>query len=194
MMFAVIKTGGKQYRVQKGDILQVERLDTEQGQTVVFDEVLLVQDGKNTLIGTPLVEKAQVKAEIIENFKDAKVVIFKKKRRKQYKKKTGHRQMLTRIKIEEISFREMEPAPKPKVEEKEKEISGKPGVKREAVPKEEAPKKAEVKKKPEVKKKSPAKKQVKPTVKKGEAAKTAPKRQADKAASKPKKMTKTKEK
>jgi len=187
-MFAVIRTGGKQYRVQKGDLLQVERLDTKQGQTVVFDEVLLIQDGKKILIGTPLVEKAKVKAEVIENFKDDKVVIFKKKRRKQYKKKTGHRQVLTRVKIEEIISSAKAPARKPKAEEKEKKVPKKPEVKKKAIPKEEKPQKLEARKKPAAKKES------KPKTKKSEAAKTTPKKKAAGAVSKPKKMTKTKEK
>ena len=156
-MFAVIRTGGKQYRVQKGDILQVEKLDTKQGKTVVFDEILLIQDGKKILVGTPLVAKAQVKAEVIETFKDDKVIIFKKKRRKQYKKKTGHRQVLTRVKIEEIISSAKAPARKPEVEVKEKKAPEKP-VKTAAVPKEEKPKKPEVKKKPEARKKPAAKK------------------------------------
>lgn len=192
-MFAVIKTGGKQYRVQKGDILQVERLDTKQGQTVVFDEILLIQDGKKILIGTPLVEKAKVKAEVIENFKDDKVVIFKKKRRKQYKKKTGHRQVLTRVKIEEIISSAKAPARKPKVEVKEKKAPEKP-AKTAAAAKEEKPKKPEVKKKPEARKKPAAKKETKTKTKKTEAAKPTPKKKAATAASRSKKVTKTKEK
>lgn len=101
-MFAVIRTGGKQYRVQEGDVLHIEKLDAEEGKKIFFDEVLLIEDGQNILIGTPLVNKARVKAEVIEHFKDNKVIIFKKKRRKQYKKKKGHRQPLTAVKIEEI--------------------------------------------------------------------------------------------
>lgn len=101
-MFAVIKTGGKQYRVQEGDVLDVEKLNMEKDQKVTFDKVLLVEDEGETLIGTPFVEKALVRAEVIENFKDKKVIVFKKKRRKQYRRKSGHRQELTRIKIEEI--------------------------------------------------------------------------------------------
>ncbi len=194
MMFAVIRTGGKQYRVQKGDILKVERLSKKQGKTVVFDEVLLIQDGKKTLIGTPLVDKAQVKAEVIENFKDDKVIIFKKKRRKQYQKKAGHRQELTRIKIEEIVSSAKAPARKPKPEEKEKKVPKRPGVKKKAIPKEEKPKKPEAKKKPVVKKKPAAKKQAKPKPKKSEAVKPTPKKKTAAAASKPKKVTKTKEK
>ncbi|MFQ6069242.1 MAG: 50S ribosomal protein L21 [Candidatus Aminicenantales bacterium] len=101
-MFAVIKTGGKQYRVQAGDIIEVEKLDIEEGNKVTFSQVLLVDEGGKTMIGTPYVKDARVKAEVIENFKGEKVIIFKKKRRKQYRKKIGHRQELTRVRIEEI--------------------------------------------------------------------------------------------
>ena len=101
-MFAVIKTGGKQYKVQEGDVLNVEKLNMEKEKKVTFDKVLLVEDEGKTLIGTPFVENALVRAEVIENFKDKKVLVFKKKRRKQYRRTRGHRQELTRIKIEEI--------------------------------------------------------------------------------------------
>ena len=101
-MFAVIKTGGKQYRVQKGDTIEVEKLGLEESKKFNFDQVLLIEDGDKTLIGSPFVENAVVKAVIVENFKDNKVIVFKKKRRKQYRRKTGHRQELTRIKIEDI--------------------------------------------------------------------------------------------
>ena len=122
-MFAVIKTGGKQYKVQEGDVLNVEKLNMEKEKKVTFDKVLLIEDEGKTLIGTPFVENALVRAEVIENFKDKKVLIFKKKRRKQYRKTRGHRQELTRIKIEEI-IQGIKAAPKKKpaeVVKKEKE-------------------------------------------------------------------------
>lgn len=134
-MFAVIKTGGKQYRVQQGDVLEVEKLDIEAGKKVTFDEVLLVENNGETLIGTPHVIKAQVKAVVLERFKDQKVIVFKKKRRKQYKKKTGHRQQLTRVKIEEIlAGGKAAPIVKPEVKAKpkaKKEIPAKPKAKEE---------------------------------------------------------------
>ncbi len=120
-MFAVIRTGGKQYRVQEGDILEVEKLRKKEGQKVVFKEVLLVEDGDSVLLGMPLVDKAQVKAEVVENFKDEKIIIFKKKRRKQYRRTTGHRQELTRVKIEQIIAEAKAPVEKPKVKKKEEE-------------------------------------------------------------------------
>ncbi len=101
-MFAVIKTGGKQYRVEEGDILPVEKLGVEKGQKIGFDRVLLIDDGEATLIGTPVLEKARVQAEVLENFKDEKVLVFKKKRRKQFRRTRGHRQELTLVKIEKI--------------------------------------------------------------------------------------------
>ncbi len=163
-MFAVIKTGGKQHRVQEGDILCVERLDKEKGQKVVFNNVLLIGDGKKTLVGTPLVEDALVMAEVIENFKDEKVIVFKKKRRKQYRRTRGHRQELTRIRIEEIAS-DLKPAPEEKaveaakVEKKKsaparKEPKETKEVKREAKPRKRA---EPVKKKSEPKKKTSTK-------------------------------------
>ncbi|MGQ9672915.1 MAG: 50S ribosomal protein L21 [Candidatus Aminicenantales bacterium] len=101
-MFAIIKTGGKQYRVQEGDVLDVEKLPAEPSQRFHFSQVLLIAEGKNTLIGTPLIEKAIVQAEVLENFKHKKIIVFKKKRRKQYRRTRGHRQQLTRVKIERI--------------------------------------------------------------------------------------------
>ena len=102
-MIAIIKTGGKQYKVQKGDVLSVEKLTAGTKKRFLFDQVLLIADGKKTLIGTPLLEKAAVRAEVIEDFKNTKVIVFKKKRRKQYRRTRGHRQPLTRIKILDIA-------------------------------------------------------------------------------------------
>jgi large subunit ribosomal protein L21 len=101
-MFAVIQTGGKQYVVKEGDRLSVEKLDAETGQIVLFDRVLLIEDGKNTLIGTPILESAVVKAQIVENYKDDKIIVFKKIRRKQYRRTRGHRQQLTKVAIVKI--------------------------------------------------------------------------------------------
>jgi len=162
-MFAVIKTGGKQYRVEQGDMIEVEKLDIEAGNKVTFDEVLLVENNGEMLIGTPFVDKAQVKAVVLESFKDQKIIVFKKKRRKQYKKKTGHRQQLIRVKIEEIltggkAISKEKPAekPTPKVE---KETGAEPKAKVEP-----EKKKAEAEK--------PQKTPVEKPVKKAEAPKT----------------------
>lgn len=113
-MFAIIKTGGKQYRVSVGDILEVERLSVKAGSPFDFEEVLLIDDGARTWLGNPYLPKARVRAELVEEFKDEKVIVFKKKRRKQYKKKRGHRQIQSRVKILEII---------PDVELREKEMS-----------------------------------------------------------------------
>ncbi len=156
-MFAVIKTGGKQYIIQEGDVLDVEKLDIEEGKKVIFDEVLLIEDNGETLIGTPHVKNAQVRAEVVDNFKDKKVIVFKKKKRKQYKKKTGHRQELTRVKIEQI-VTAAKPAPKKEAVAPVKEAKEKaPAKKKEVVSKPEAEVKKVEKPKKEVKK-APAKK------------------------------------
>jgi len=95
-MFAIFKTGGKQYKVQKDDVLAVEKLDAEK--EVVFDEVLMAGDK----VGTPVVSGAKVKAEVLSQTRDEKVIVFKKKRRHNYRRKQGHRQYLTVIKITDI--------------------------------------------------------------------------------------------
>lgn len=101
-MYAVIKTGGKQYRVQKDDILEVELLDAKKGDTVTLDEVLLVGSEGNAKIGTPTVAGASVKAEVVDQIRGDKVIVFKKKRRQNYRRKNGHRQSLTVVKITDI--------------------------------------------------------------------------------------------
>jgi large subunit ribosomal protein L21 len=98
-MFAVIKTGGKQYRVVSGDVIKVEKLEGEAGATIALDQVLMVGD----TIGTPLVAGATVSAEVIAQDRGPKVIIFKKKRRQNYRRKNGHRQDLTVLRITEIS-------------------------------------------------------------------------------------------
>ena len=102
-MYAVIKTGGKQYRVAKDDIIEVELLDAEVGGSVTLGEVLLVggNDG-SAKIGAPLVSGASVKATVLNQKKDDKIIVFKKKRRQNYRRKNGHRQRLTVLKITDI--------------------------------------------------------------------------------------------
>jgi len=97
-MFAVIKTGGKQYRVAKDDVIAVEKLAGDAGATIIFDEVLAL----GAQIGTPRVAGATVTAEVVRQFRDEKVIIFKKRRRKHYRRRTGHRQSLTLLKITAI--------------------------------------------------------------------------------------------
>jgi len=106
-MYAVIRTGGKQYRVASGQVVKVERLDGEVGDTIAFDQVLMVggeQDGGEPKIGAPLVDGAQVTAEVLEQGKAPKVIIFKKKRRKNYRRKRGHRQLQTVLRIRDIAM------------------------------------------------------------------------------------------
>lgn len=101
-MYAVIKTGGKQYRVTEGDVVNVEKLSGEPGAKIELSEVLAVGEGEGIKIGTPTVEGASVVAEILAQDKGKKVIIYKKKRRKGYDKRTGHRQLFTSIRIQEI--------------------------------------------------------------------------------------------
>lgn len=102
-MYAIIKTGGKQYRVETGSILRVEKLPLESEDTFETNQVLLIKDDQNNLkIGQPFVANAKVSGTIIRNLKHKKVIVFKKKRRKGYKLKKGHRQNYTEIKINQI--------------------------------------------------------------------------------------------
>jgi large subunit ribosomal protein L21 len=101
-MFAVIRTGGKQYRVASGDLITVEKLAGEPGDTIEFDEVLMVGEGAAVSTGTPLVDGAAVSATLVEQSRAAKIIVFKKKRRHNYRRKKGHRQYQSVLRIEEI--------------------------------------------------------------------------------------------
>ena len=100
-MYAVIETGGKQYKVQEGDVITVEKLKAEAGDTITFDKVLLMSDGKEVKVGTPYLAEA-VTGSVVENGKGKKVIIFKYKAKKDYRKKQGHRQPYTMVKIESL--------------------------------------------------------------------------------------------
>ena len=100
-MYAVIKTGGKQYKVSEGDLLKVEKVEGAVGETIELDQVLMV-GGAEVKLGTPLVPGAKVKAQIVAQEKDKKILVFKSKRRKGYRKKYGHRQPITRLKVAAI--------------------------------------------------------------------------------------------
>jgi large subunit ribosomal protein L21 len=102
-MYAVILTGGKQYRVKVGDVLAVEKLELEPGRKAHFDRVLLIEDGESVQVGTPVLDNAMVLGLVLENFKDEKVLVFKKKRRKQFRRTHGHRQQLTKVRITRIT-------------------------------------------------------------------------------------------
>ncbi len=101
-MYAVIKTGGKQYRVKEGDIIRIEKIDGEVGQSIELGEVLLIADPKEPKIGQPVVNNAKVVGDIIRQGKGKKIIIFKSKRRKGYRKKQGHRQNYTFVRINKI--------------------------------------------------------------------------------------------
>jgi large subunit ribosomal protein L21 len=102
--YAVVETGGKQYRVKQSDVLQVERLDAEVGSTVQMTPVLAVSDGKRLEIGTPAVPNATVTSTVVGHSLGSKVVSFKKKRRKGYSRKQGHRQRVTTVRVESIEL------------------------------------------------------------------------------------------
>ena len=122
-MFAVIKTGGKQYRVTKDDMIVVETVAGEPGSTVRFEDVLMIgDDGKAPSVGTPFLEQAAVFAEVVQQTRGDKIIVFKKKRRKGYRRKHGHRQALTVLRITDISptGRKADTKPKTKTEPKAK--------------------------------------------------------------------------
>lgn len=98
-MYAVIKTGGKQYRVTSGDVLKIEKIAGEEGKEVVFNEVLALGE----TVGTPFIDGASVKATVLKQARDAKIIVFKKKRRQNYRRKNGHRQDITLVKITDVS-------------------------------------------------------------------------------------------
>ncbi len=101
-MYAVIQSGGKQHRVEPGEVLRLEKLDAEAGSTVDFDQVMLIGEGTDVKIGTPYVEGGKVSAEVLEHGKSRKVTFVKLKRRKHYRRQGGHRQAYTQVKIKEI--------------------------------------------------------------------------------------------
>jgi large subunit ribosomal protein L21 len=103
-MYAIIKTGGKQYQVSEGDVISVEKLNGANGETIVFDEILVVSKDGELQIGAPVVTGAKVEGKVVQQGKEKKVIVFKYKPKKDYRKKQGHRQPFTRIKIEKISL------------------------------------------------------------------------------------------
>ena len=100
--YAVVETGGKQYRVQSGDVIKVEKLDAEVGSTVKLDRVLALSDGSSLTVGTPEVDGVSVVSTVVEQARDKKVTNFKKRRRKSSSRKIGHRQSITVLKVESI--------------------------------------------------------------------------------------------
>ena len=102
-MYAVIKTGGKQYRVQQGDVIFIEKIDSQADEAVTFDEVLLVGDGDQTKIGAPTVAGAKVEGKVLSQVKAKKIVVYKYKAKKNERKKQGHRQPYTKVEITAIN-------------------------------------------------------------------------------------------
>ena len=125
-MYAVVDIAGQQLKVEEKTTYYVPKLDAEVNKAVTFDNVLLYSDGKSTKIGTPSVKGAKVKVKVLDHIKDDKVVVFKKKRRKSYRVKNGHRQQLSQIEVTKISMTKSSTKPKAKeekVEEKKTEES-----------------------------------------------------------------------
>ena len=116
MAYAIIKTGGRQFRVAEGDTIDVDVLEVDPGKTATFGDVLMFADGDNVTHGEPLISGAKVTAEVLEQRKDKKVIAFKYKRRKGYHRTVGHRRKLTRVKIKSISL-EAKKAPAKKTDE-----------------------------------------------------------------------------
>ncbi len=113
-MYAVVQTGGKQYRVAPGDQIAVEKIEAEAGSTISLDQVLMVHDGTSARYGTPMVEGVSVAAEVVEQGRGPKITIFKKKRRQNYRRKKGHRQLLTMLKITDLGLEGDKPKAKTK--------------------------------------------------------------------------------
>ena len=122
MSFAIIETGGKQYKVSASKILEVEKLNVKAGETVKFDNVLLLSDDKNTEVGNPKVEGATVEARLLENVKDRTILVFHKRRRKHSRKKNGHRQRHSKIQITKILAKGGKVVDEAKIVEKKKSV------------------------------------------------------------------------
>ena len=149
-MLAVFKTGGKQYSVKSGQILKVEKLNGSQGDSVYFNDVLAVSDASDHMIGSPLIKGAIVEAKILEQIRDKKIIVFKKRRRQNYRHTQGHRQYLTVLQIESISVgnkKSKTPTKEVKKQDKVAKNSSKEEMKKAAPKKKAAVKKTTVKKK-----------------------------------------------
>lgn len=175
-MFAVIKTGGKQYKVAANDLVRIEKIAGDAGEVVTFENVLMVGNESDFSVGAPLVDGALVAGEVVEQFRDKKVIVFKKKRRQGYRRKNGHRQELTLVRITEILTGGAKPsakkaaAPKKAAAKAEDKAEAGPAEAADDKPAKKAPAKkaapkAEAADKTETKAKAPAKK---PAAKKAE--------------------------
>jgi len=194
-MYAVLASGGKQYKVEEGDILRVEKIPGEVGAAITFDQVLMVSDGENVNIGQPVLAYASVEGHIVEQGKEKKIIVFKYKRRKRYRRKQGHRQPFTAVKIDSIKTKDLKTPKeaKPETEDqkpvaketKAKLVAKKPAAKEAAVKEKEAKKTV----KPKAKKAETAAKAKKAVTKKTKAKKAAAPKKAVKK-TEPKKKTK----
>ena len=122
MSFAIIETGGKQYKVSTSNILKIEKLDAKKGETIKFKNVLLLNDNKTTEIGNPSVEGATVEAKLLDNVKDRTILVFHKRRRKNSRKKNGHRQQHSKIQITKILAKNGKVIDEAKIVEKKKAV------------------------------------------------------------------------
>ena len=156
-MYAVIKTGGKQYKVSKDDIISVEKLSEDTGKKIKLNEVLIISDKGNPIVGDPLIKGAIVEAEIMDHSRATKITVFKKKRRHNYRRKKGHKQNITNLKILSINASQG----KTKADTEEKKTTTKKAAPKKAAPKkvatkskktEDKPKKSDKKAKSEPKK------------------------------------------
>jgi len=164
-MLAIFKTGGKQYSAKAGQILKVEKLDGVKGDKVSFTDVLAISDEKNSNIGQPILKDASIEAKIVEQIRDKKIIVFKKRKRQNYRLTQGHRQYLTILKIESISFEGKKSIAKP--EAKKTQILEDNNPKKEVKSKEtKVVKKKTIAKKTEKKASTVKKKSVKKTIKK----------------------------
>ena len=185
-MYAVVKTGGKQYRVTKDDTILVEKLDADEGQTVTLSDVMLLGDGDKVTVGTPVVADASVEAQVVSQTRGPKIIIFRRKRRKNHRRTQGHRQDLTLLKITGInSSGKKSAAPTKKAVAK---AGAKPAGEKKAAPAKKAVAKAEAKPAGE-KKAAPAKKAAVKAEAKRSVKKAAAKTTTAKKAAAPKKAT-----
>jgi large subunit ribosomal protein L21 len=157
-MYAVFRSGGKQYRAAQGDVLRLEKIEAEEGSTVQFDDVLLVGEGADIKVGTPLLSGTSVSAKVVRQGKSKKVSVVKFKRRQNYLRQGSHRQFFTEVEITSIGAATKKAAPKAKAEESADKPAPKKAAAKKAAPKKAAPKKAAAKKtatkKPAAKKKA----------------------------------------
>ena len=176
-MYAVIKTGGKQYRVSNGDVIAVEKLAGDPGSTVALAPVLMLDDDKSSTVGTPIIEGAAVSAEVLEQTRGDKIIVFKKKRRKGYRRTIGHRQDITVLRITDVTGKP-KAAPKRAAKDTWKPAADATPASDDAAPVEEAKTATE---KPAAKKAAPKKPAAKKAApKKPVAKKAAPKKPAEK--------------